>query len=204
VHGRAEKWIYPSLHGEWTEESYVFEVQVRALYEKGFVALIINVINAAVLVVVLFSMVSHRNALLWCIAMNVVVGIRLHAWHRHGSALREGYDARRWARLWIAGTAVTGLGWGSAAILLLPAQSVAGQNFVLFLIGGMVAGASASMSSYQPAFAAFAVPALVPPIVCLLRYFDRVHVAMALLLAIFGGAMTAIARSGGKALIEST
>jgi signal transduction histidine kinase len=181
-------------------QEHVFAAQTRDLYSKGRVALATNVVNSVILVVVLWRMVDHRSALTWLFVMNLVVAVRFWGWDRQRSLAGDGYDARRWARLWTMGAALTGVGWGLTAIFLFPRESVAGQMFVLFLIGGMVAGASASMSSLQSAFVAFVAPALGLAIVRLVGQFDEIHGAMAVLLAIFGGAMAAIARRGEKAL----
>ena len=67
----------------------------------------------------------------------------------------------------------------------------------------MVGGASSSLSSYLPAFVAFTIPALAPPVIRLLAEHDRPHGAMALLLCIFGVGMTAVARTGTRTLVES-
>jgi signal transduction histidine kinase len=54
----------------------------------------------------------------------------------------------------------------------------------------------------QSAFLAFTVPALLPMFALLLAGGDRLRLGLALLLAIFGVAVSAISRSGGRALGE--
>jgi len=181
----------------------VFEEQTRALYAKGGVALVTNLVNSLILVVALWNAVSHRLALAWLLAMYLTVGFRFLLLHHHNSAQERPYRALRWARSWTLTTALTGALWGTGGALLYPQGWPGGQDLVLFVIGGMVGGASLSLSSFLPAFVAFTIPALAPPIVRLLAEQDRSHGAMALLLCIFGAGMTAVARAGTRTLVES-
>ncbi len=184
-------------------QSPVFEEQTRALYAKGTTALVANLVNSLILVLALWSTVAHRLALPWLLAMYLTVGFRFVLLHRHSSARERPYRARRWASLWTGTSALTGAIWGTGGVLLYPHGWPAGQDLVLFVIGGMVAGASSSLSSFLPAYVAFTVPALVPPVVRLVAEQDQPHGAMALLLCIFGVGMTAVARTGTRTLVES-
>ena len=167
-------------------QSRVFEEQTRALYAKGGTALVANLVNSLILVLALWNAVSHRLALAWLLAMYVTVAFRFLLLHRHNSAQERPYRALRWARLWTGTTALTGAIWGTGGALLYPQEWPGGQDLVLFVIGGMVGGASSSLSSFLPAYVAFTIPALAPPVVRLLAEQDRSHGAMALLLCIFG------------------
>jgi signal transduction histidine kinase len=184
-------------------ERLVYAERITALYDRGLIALIANLVNAAILAVALRDAVPARPLLIWLALMYVVVLIRLVLWRRQRSVSSTADDVQRWAAVWVVGTAVTGALWGSAGFLLFPADFIGAQDLLLFIIGGMVAGASASMSSFQPAFVAFLVPALAPPILRLLMENDRLHWAMAILLFSFAIGMAAVARTGGQALVRS-
>jgi signal transduction histidine kinase len=178
----------------------VFEEQTKALYAKGPIALAVNLVNSLVVVIALWDAVPRQAALAWLVTMYVTVALRLEMIRRHDSEQARPYRARHWARLWTGTTAVTGALWGTGGVLLYPGSWPGGQDLLLFVIGGMVGGASASMSSYLPAFAAFTIPTLVPPVLRLLAEEDRPHRAMAFLLCVFGLGMTAVARSGSRSL----
>jgi signal transduction histidine kinase len=184
-------------------QSRVFEEQTQQLYAKGGTALAANLVNSLILVLALWNTVAHGVALPWLLAMWVTVALRFVLLHRHNSAQERPYRALRWARSWIVSTAITGAIWGAGGALLYPKGWPGGQDLVLFVIGGMVAGASSSLSSLLPAFVAFTFPALAPPVIRLLAEQDRLHGGMALLLCIFGIAMTTIARMGTRTLVES-
>jgi signal transduction histidine kinase len=67
----------------------------------------------------------------------------------------------------------------------------------------MVAGSTASACSYQPAFRAFALPALAPIAVRFLSEGDRLHVAMGIMMVLFGVAMSRISVLGGETLLNA-
>jgi signal transduction histidine kinase len=184
-------------------ERRAFDEQVTMLYERGLVALLANLLNALVLVAALWRLVPHERALGWLAAMYAIVAVRLERWRAHRRASRSPYDARRWFRVWTYGTAITGAAWGAAGVLLFPRASLGGRYLLLFVIGGMVAGASASMSSLTRAFLAFAVPALAAPVGRLLIENDPSLTVAAALLVIFGTGMTAVAKSGESSLLQA-
>jgi signal transduction histidine kinase len=181
----------------------VLNEQVKALYAKGLLALVTNIINSAVLTATLWNHASRHQVLVWFAVMCAVVSIRLLGWRLHDRAGREPYNARRWARDWVVGAAVTGALWGAAGISFLPLEAVGEQYLVLFVIGGMVAGASASASAYFPGFAAFTAPALAPITLRLLVHPDRMHSVVALYLLVFGLMMTLLSRHSARSFTES-
>jgi signal transduction histidine kinase len=184
-------------------ERLVFVEQTQSLYAKGRIALGVNLVNSVILVAALWPSVSHQIALAWLLAVYLTVGLRFVLVGLHRRAEPRTYAAPLWNRRWTISTALTGALWGAAGVLLYSADSPSGQHLLLFVIGGMIAGASSSMSSYWPTFLAFTLPALAPPIVRLIIERERSHLAMAALLAIFGLGMTALAREGARTLAES-
>jgi signal transduction histidine kinase len=183
-------------------EALVEIEQSRDIYLKGRIALAANLVNGAILVAGLWGSVRPGVALSWLAVMAATVAVRAGYWGRHRRAAAP-YDARRWLRIWTVGTGVTGAIWGIGGVALFPVHLVVRQALLLFVIGGMVAGASASMSSHRPGFLAFTLPALLPSIGRLLYERDRIHGSMALLLALFAAAMSIIARMAGNRMAEA-
>jgi signal transduction histidine kinase len=95
-----------------------------------------------------------------------------------------------------------GVMWGLAGCALYAPNALGAQMLVLFVVGGMCAGAASLSASHVRAFVAFAVPALVPTVVRLVADGDELHLAMAAMLSLFGVAMFTIARSSGRSLAE--
>jgi signal transduction histidine kinase len=186
-----------------TQENAVLEERVRLIYSKGLAALVTNLINSFIMVVVLWDSTSHRSSLIWLATMCVVVGVRTAIWWRYRSRGIDACNAGSGALVWIVGAGVTGIIWGSMGLIFLPVVPLGAQYVILFVIGGMVAGASASMSSYWLGFVVFATPALMLPILRFAQMGDSERMVTVLLLAIFGVAMGLIAKTSSDALGRS-
>ena len=93
--------------------------------------------------------------------------------------------------------------WGLSALLFFDPDVLAYRVFVIFILGGLCAGSTASAASYLPAFFTFNLPALLPATVVMLVSPDKIHVAMGVTLALNGIAMASLARSGATSFEES-
>jgi signal transduction histidine kinase len=107
-------------------------------------------------------------------------------------ASKEEFDVEGWVITFDVGAFASGVVWGAAGIWLLP-HSVEHQTFVAFVLGGMVAGATATYSVRMDAFLAYAVPALAPLAFRFFSMGDELHVAMGAMVVLFGLLMTATA-----------
>jgi signal transduction histidine kinase len=175
--------------------------RVRALRARLGISQATVVVNSAVAAVVFWDRGEPRRLIAWLLAVWAVAVVRLAV----GSAFRPGEAdpgrVARWERSFTLGAGVNGLAWGAAPLVLLGGGlPVEYAIFVAFLLGGMAAGAALSNASHPPAFFAFTVPALAPACAILMAGGDRIHVAMGVLLAIFGVAVSALSISGGRAL----
>jgi light-regulated signal transduction histidine kinase (bacteriophytochrome) len=91
----------------------------------------------------------------------------------------------RWRAQAIAGAAAAGFAWGSAALLLYVPNAEIQQVFVVFVLGGMVAGGVFLLSAIYPAFIVFAFSACAPAIFRHALDGDVVHYAMAWMMGVF-------------------
>jgi signal transduction histidine kinase len=188
---------HPSL------DARVFAEQVRGLFSKGLLPYLTNVINGSIVVLVLRNTDMRGRAFAWLAALTVltVARIGLHLTYVRRAPSRK--RAPEWARRFTIGAALGGAMWGFAGAGLYTPGALGPQMLLLFVVGGMCAGAAASMPSHAPAFAAFAALSIGPTVGRLVADGDELHVAMAAMLTLFGVAMAAIARSGSKTLAES-
>jgi signal transduction histidine kinase/CheY-like chemotaxis protein len=83
------------------------------------------------------------------------------------------------------GVGFAGAGWGAAGILLYPPAHLANQVFLVFVLGGMMLGASSVLAPRPEAFLTFLIPAGLIPAVRLFLDGDKTHFAMGLLAALF-------------------
>jgi signal transduction histidine kinase len=185
-------------------ESLVRSEQVRALYERLPVAQATVLLNASVVVLVTWGRSSPRLLLSWLACVWVIAAARIASGIRYRRSTRDPGQAGRWERVFTVGAALNGLGWGVSPLLLSGGSPVEYVLFLAFVLAGMTAGAALSNASHQPAFVAFLVPTLAPVTALFFRAGDRLHLGMAAALVVFAIAVTAISRSGGRALAEAS
>ena len=139
----------------------LFAAQVRSLYQHIPIVLLVNVVNSALVAIVL---ASYKRQTWWLVflALTIVLsGAHVFGWARYrqnGTAIRS---AARWAAAATVGSGLSGLLWGVGSAILLPGNLIE-QTFVAFVIGGMCAASLVAFSNYLPAFIAYVFPATLP------------------------------------------
>ncbi len=89
---------------------------------------------------------------------------------------------------------VMGLVWGAGVFLFFPQNDLAGQTLIVFVVGGMTAGAMAALWSVPTIGIAFALSAVLPLIARLLMAGEAIHILMAAMAGIYVLALVAISR----------
>ncbi len=184
-------------------EAQVVAERVRGLYGRAALPLVTVVVNSSALAYVVYTPGARVRIGGWLAALFAVSMLRAALIVAFRRASPAPVEAERWGWYFAAGSAANGILWGASAILLYPPDGVVLQAVILLVLGGMSAGAAASAATFFPAFLAFTVPALAPITVRLLAEGDKVHVALGGMAALFGVAMSQIALSGGRRLIDA-
>jgi signal transduction histidine kinase len=174
---------HPQIHPE----------QVRLLYRNAPLGLIATLINSAVLVYILRSVVPHRVLTAWFVCIILVSTARSMQVSRFRRVPPESPDIGRWGTRFVIGLALSGIIWGSAGIVLYPVKSTIHQEFLAFVLGGMAIGAAGAFSVVMPAFIAYTLPSLAPLIVRFLAAGDEIHLAMGGMSLLFVVLITGIA-----------
>jgi len=186
-----------------TEETLLAE-QVRLLHENALLSQFIALINASILVYVLWSAVNPVLLVGWLGCMVVVSTLRLVQAYAYGHARSATHHSvHRWRNRFLLGAATSGMLWGAAGIILFPDQSLPHQVFVAFVVAGMIAGAAATLSALMSAFAVFAVPAVLPIVLQFLARGGEIYFSMSFMAVLYGLALTAVARHVNVTLAHS-
>jgi diguanylate cyclase (GGDEF)-like protein len=141
---------------------------------------------------VLWGAASAPVLVIWLLLLVAVTGARflmLRAFRKAASGAEV--DRAAWTRYFVIGACAAGVVWGASGVLLFHPSSFPHQVFLVFVLGGMVAGAVPLLSSIGSAYVCFAIPAVVPISLRMLSEGDPIHVIMGLMIAIFGIAMLA-------------
>ena len=172
----------------------VYGGQVKQLYAIESVGLVATMVNSSILCFVQRNVISHHILMAWFAILSAITLLRFLLLRGYQKAPVEESQAGKWGKLFIAGAACSGVLWGSAAIWMVPENSIAHQVFLSFILGGMVAGAAAVYSAVMGAFLAYSIPTLVPIAMRFLVMGDELHLAMGAVTVLFGILMVITAR----------
>ena len=135
--------------------------QLRAIFQQLPIALAVNLVNAALAVIVLEPISARPLPLIWALAVILVTAGRWMLWrgYRRADHIEE---TRFWALGATCGSLLAGLCWGIGGALLFPIIPVIGQIFLTFVVGGMCTGAVVLSAPHLPSLLAFLFSASLP------------------------------------------
>jgi diguanylate cyclase (GGDEF)-like protein len=175
-----------------SEDQSILSAQIEQCYRQLPISLIVNLVNGLVLAGVLWEVANIPVLLIWLLFLLAVSGFRFLTLRAFRHAPRNAqFSHDTWRRSFVIGACAAGVVWGAAGMLLFHPDSFPHQVFLVFVLGGMVAGAVPLLSSVDRAYACFAIPVVLPISIRMLTAGDRIHLIMGLLIGIFGVAMLA-------------
>jgi len=177
--------------------------EVRLLYEQLPSALTATVVNAVILVAVLWKEISHPFLIGWLLLILLIVCGRYA--HRL-SYLRSHVgteEAPRWGRQCLYGVAANGLLWGFAGFFFFTEHSYVHQVFLAFVLMGMVSGGTSTLSPIRGTYLVFMIPALLPYGLRLFVTGGGPHLAMAGMFVVYATMMGMISHRLHAAVAES-
>lgn len=192
-------WDIPPVHSSKS----LYNQQIRQLYSLARYGIIASIINACILLALLWQPISQRLMISWfmgILIINFLWGILLY---RYRQDAKDAVSLDVWANWFIGGNIASGCIWGMGGILLYPSTSLGHEIFLTFAFGGMVAGATALYASHFPAFLAFSLPAAMPLTLQFFSRGDSLHVGMGAMGLLFVVIMTMTARRNQTMILES-
>ncbi len=94
-------------------------------------------------------------------------------------------DTSTWSVRLKVGTALSGIFWGSAGILLFPSNDLPHQVIILFALAGVSAGAVTSYAAVRGLYFLFVPPTVLPVVVRMAIEGDEIHYVMCFLTLLF-------------------
>jgi signal transduction histidine kinase len=153
------------------------------------IALIVNLVNAALVAITLRSAVAHWLPALWFGAVGIVTVGRGILWWRYRRAAPAA-DPRAWSRGATLGSFCAGLSWGIGGAMLFPLVAPLSQLFLTIAIGGMCVGAVVLSASHLPTLLAFLLPACLPMASRVITEGTPTNTALGAMILVFAVAMT--------------
>ena len=177
-----------------TTSANIFAQQVRLLFSGGIEGLLATTTNAPILAYIQRDVIAGPIVGWWLVYMAAVTLARAVLVYQYWRSADTDKSAARWSRAYGIGAALAGLGWGAAGVVLYPPDSIPHQVFLVFMLGGMAAGAVAVLTPRMEIFLVFFLPTLVPIIGQLVKQPGDLQLTMGGVLFIFMMALLFTAR----------
>jgi signal transduction histidine kinase/ActR/RegA family two-component response regulator len=162
----------------------ILSAQLGLLYANANLGVGVNVLAASVLAGLQWGIISQPVVIGWWLYMTTISVVR-YVFARRWDALPSRMGVSGWRTAFTVGVGLAGAGWGAGGILLYPAAHLTNQVFLVFVLGGMMLGASSLLAPRPEAFLAFLVPTGLGPAIRLFLEGDKTHLAMGLLAVVF-------------------
>ena len=162
----------------------ILPAQLGLLYANVNLGAGVTLLAATILGGLQWGIVSRPVIAGWWLYMAVISIVR-YAFARRWHALPTRLDVSGWRTAFTVAVGLSGAGWGAAGILLYPAAHLTNQVFLVFVLGGMMLGASLLLAPRPEAFLAFLIPTGLGPAIRLSLAGDKTHLAMGLLAVVF-------------------
>ena len=156
----------------------LFNDRVRKFSENIPIAVAASSVNAVILAVVCRNVVGFRSLVLWTGGVIAISLVRLYLRNYYRKIEKNNHSIKRFRNVFLITLFISGMIWGSAALLLLPRDFLGYQVFIAFVLGGMVAGTVGTYSAMMSAFFAFSIPALLPIVIRFFLADEQIYYAM--------------------------
>lgn len=161
-----------SLAGAFVEpqvirKQYAMELAVertRLLYQGSLLPTLFMLINGLVCAGLLWSPPRSWLISVWLVWLLLLVALRVIQVAAFDSAMPSRQAQPIWRRMFLLGSAVSGLTLAAAGIALAPTDNFLQQAWVFGLIGAATLSASVAYAVSAPAFLSFTLPCLLPAV----------------------------------------
>ncbi|MGN8274904.1 EAL domain-containing protein [Pseudomonas sp. SMN5] len=141
--------------------------RTRLLYQGSLLPTLFMLINGLVCAALLWEPRRYFLVSVWLVWLLSLVALRVIQVAAFDSAIPSRQAQPIWLRMFLLGSALTGLTLAGAGIALVPADSFQQQAWVFGLIGAATLSASVAYAVSLPAFLSFTLPCLLPAILYL-------------------------------------
>lgn len=164
----------------------------------------INLVNSALIAGFTWQHANHNLLILWGVAVWVLSLVRVDLWRRYGKIDHPiEIDETQQLRFSVFTSGLSGLLWGLAPVLFFTPMLTPHQLFLLFVAGGMAAGATATLFVHRPSYYVFVVPCLFMPALWYIGQQEYFQVMMGVLFTVYALALIGIATNNHRMFVEA-
>ncbi len=135
--------------------------RIESIFERLTAVALVNILNAGLITFVLCRHGIRNDAIIWLVLVTILGLSRIFAYRHYRSDTARVVHRRRWARISVAGSLLSGVLWGGGAVSLFSPDPT-DQWLWSLAIGGMCAGATSLHAAHLPTALSFSIPACLP------------------------------------------
>ncbi|ROL92891.1 EAL domain-containing protein [Pseudomonas chlororaphis] len=157
----------PFVEPRVIRKQYAMEMAVertRLLYQGSLLPTLFMLLNGLVCAWLLWNPERYWLVSVWMVWLLALVALRVIQVAAFDSAIPSRQAQPVWRRMFLLGSAVSGLTLACAGIALMPTDNFLQQAWVFGLIGAAILSASVAYAVSLPAFLSFTLPCLLPAI----------------------------------------
>ena len=157
----------PFVEPRVIRQHYAVEMAVertRLLYQGSLLPTLFMLLNGLVCTWLLWSPARYLLLSVWMVWLLALVALRVIQVAAFDSAIPSRQAQPVWQRMFLLGSAVSGLTLACAGIALVPTDNFLQQAWVFGLIGAAILSASVAYAVSLQAFLSFTLPCLLPAI----------------------------------------
>ncbi|HGO6820488.1 TPA: EAL domain-containing protein [Legionella pneumophila] len=143
-------------------QSKIEKEQVKLLFDQVGMAISGEALAVTILPIALWSVTNHELLIIWMIFTYVFSDLYKSMLLFYYNKQPTLFSTENWLFLFNLGVVSSGLAWGFASSIMIPASSTLHQIFVVFLITGVTAAANSLYSPVRLSYFLFLVTAFVP------------------------------------------
>jgi signal transduction histidine kinase/CheY-like chemotaxis protein len=165
--------------------------EVGLLYQNAATSVVVSVLIALLLAYAQRDVHAGSVIVAWLTFVVIVALARLAIAWRYWRTSPDETATRRWMMLFVAGTALAAIGWGSAGVLFYQSDHPTQGFLLMFVLGGMMLGGAALLAARPEAFLTFFLPIGLLTCLRLVGEGGEEHLMMALMVVLFTAATIA-------------
>ncbi len=162
-----------------------------------------NIINPLAVAAMFWNSAPRPLMAIWAAALLFMAAWGLRSWARNRNREAPARVSRKTARKAILGGIIAGCLWGAASVFLFTPESMLNVVFLVFVVGGMGAGALASLFPFPAVGLGFIIPSLVPLSLRLLLSGEQTLIVGGGILGLYMVALVLFSRNGYQTFVEN-
>jgi diguanylate cyclase (GGDEF)-like protein/PAS domain S-box-containing protein len=162
-----------------------------------------NLINTVLVAVVVWPLYPAWAMLLWLALVCVVNLARATLRRRYTHATGAARLSPHWPRVFALNAFFAGCLWGVTASVILMTRDPIYYNFIVFVLGGMMAGGVVCLAIDLRTMHAFVLPMILPAIAALVIHGGLIQIEMAVMLTLFTSVLIWTGRGFNRSFTEN-